>query len=181
MAEVQDTEPGGALAGPPSGRGTSAAGGEEYCVFRLAGRDYALPAKVVVEVAPAERLVPVPLSAPWTLGLHNLRGRPLAVVDLERLLEAGESREAAAASHGLTLLVVRMSGLQFAVSIDRVEAFLGGERLALAPGAGEHEHPAVGGVLSRPEGGAVTLLAVEEIVERVRRGRPGRPAGGGQE
>lgn len=149
----------------PTERGAAAApGAARYCVFRLGGRSYALPATAVVEVASTERLLTVPLTREWILGVHNLRGRPLTVVDLGRVLGDASTPPAADA---LTLLVVRMSGAQFAFAIDRVEGFAGDESVAALEAARELEHPAVVGLIARPVGGAVTVLNEAELAARV--------------
>lgn len=46
------------------------------------GEHLALPLAGIQEVVPAAMLVSVPETAPWVLGLLNLRGRPIPVIDL---------------------------------------------------------------------------------------------------
>jgi len=55
--------------------------------FRLGAAPYAIPLERVAEVAPAGPIHPVPLSPPAVLGLAERRGRPIAVIDLPRLLD----------------------------------------------------------------------------------------------
>jgi chemotaxis signal transduction protein len=152
------------------------AGGARYCVFALGSRSYALPAAVVIEVASTDRLLSVPLPPDWIMGVHNLRGRPLTVVDLGRVLGDAATPSAGDA---LTLLVVRLGGAQFAFAIDRVEGFAGEESVALEA-ARELEHPAVAGLIARPGGRTVTVLSDGELASRVVRtahvARGGAPA-----
>lgn len=162
----------------PTGREAApGSGAARHCVFALGGRSYALPAAVVIEVATTERLLTVPHTREWILGVHNLRGRPLTVVDLGRVL--GDSAMPPAGD-ALTLLVVRMGGAQFAFAIDRVEGFAGDEGVAALEAARELEHPAVVGILARPGGQSVTVLSDAELVSRVVRAahvaRGGAPA-----
>ena len=153
------------------------AGAARYCVFALGDRSYALPASVVIEVASTERLLSVPLTRDWILGVHNLRGRPLTVVDLGRVLgDPGLP----SAGDALTLLVVRLGGAQFAFAIDRVEGFAGDESVAALEAARELEHPAVAGLIARPGGRTITVLTDGELASRVVRvahvARGGAPA-----
>jgi chemotaxis signal transduction protein len=153
------------------------AGGARYCVFALGSRSYALPATVVIEVAQTDRLLSVPLTREWIMGVHNLRGRPLTVVDLGRVL--GDAAMPAAGD-ALTLLVVRLGGAQFAFAIDRVEGFAGDESVAALEAARELEHPAVAGLIARPGGRTITVLSDGELASRVVRvahvARGGAPA-----
>lgn len=157
--------------GTPTDRDAAAgAGSARYCVFALGTRSYALPATVVIEVASTDRLLTVPLTRDWILGVHNLRGRPLTVVDLGRVL--GDAATPAAGD-ALTLLVVRLGGAQFAFAIDRVEGFAGDESVAALEAARELEHPAVAGLIARPGGRAITVLDEAELASRVVRGAQG--------
>ena len=70
--------------------------------FQLGGSPYAISLDRVAEVAPAGPIHPVPLSPPAVLGLAERRGRPIAVIDLPRLLD--RSPEGAA-----TASVVRLA------------------------------------------------------------------------
>jgi chemotaxis signal transduction protein len=152
-------------------------GALRYCVFALGSRSYALPASVVIEVASTERLLAVPLTRDWILGVHNLRGRPLTVVDLGRVLG---DEGLPSAGDALMLLVVRLGGAQFAFAIDRVEGFAGDESVAALEAARELEHPAVAGLITRPGGRTVTVLNDGELASRVVRvahvARGGAPA-----
>lgn len=153
------------------------AGGARYCVFALGSRSYALPAAVVIEVAATDRLLSVPLAREWIMGVHNLRGRPLTVVDLGRVL--GDAAMPAAGD-ALTLLVVRLGGAQFAFAIDRVEGFAGDDSVQALEATRELEHPAVAGLIARPGGRTITVLNDAELTSRVVRAahvaRGGAPA-----
>ena len=61
------------------------------------------PADIVGEVVPVEALTPVPLAPPAILGLFNLRGTPVALVDLggrSGCPTAGRRSRAPASRHG---------------------------------------------------------------------------------
>jgi len=65
---------------------TDSAGLTQLIVFRLAGREYALPVRSVAEVLRMVALTPVPEAPAWLAGMLNLRGRIIPVVDLRTRL-----------------------------------------------------------------------------------------------
>ena len=61
------------------------AGGDElalYVVFVVNGSEYALPADTVLQMESFEGATAVPLSPPFVIGVVQIRGRVLPVVDL---------------------------------------------------------------------------------------------------
>jgi purine-binding chemotaxis protein CheW len=65
----------------------------EVLSFGLAGERYAMETRFVREVARQPDVTPLPGTPPFILGLANLRGSVLALVDLARLLEIGDARQ----------------------------------------------------------------------------------------
>lgn len=61
---------------------TGAGTGVDLVVFSLGGREHAFPLDDVVEVFLMVALLPVPESPAWLLGVANVRGRTVPVVDL---------------------------------------------------------------------------------------------------
>jgi hypothetical protein len=55
--------------------------------FQFDGGPYALALEAVADVALAGAIQPVPLSPPAVKGLAERRGRPIAVIDLPKLLD----------------------------------------------------------------------------------------------
>lgn len=63
--------------------------GEQFIVVQIAGLPYAVPLESVQEVEHVPNHAPVPRSADWVLGVANLRGSILTLVDLASLLGVG--------------------------------------------------------------------------------------------
>jgi purine-binding chemotaxis protein CheW len=63
--------------------------GAAYLIFRLGDEDYSLPVSVVNSVIRYEESTPVPRSPSSVMGVINMRGRVIPVVDL-RLRFTGE-------------------------------------------------------------------------------------------
>jgi purine-binding chemotaxis protein CheW len=79
--------------------------------FRLAQERYAVESQYVQEVHPLKELTPVPCTPPFVVGIVNMRGRIVPVLDLKKLLDLPEK--------GLTdlHLVILVRGAAFEVGI----------------------------------------------------------------
>ncbi len=58
--------------------------------FRIAARDYALPLRQIREITHLPRLTHVPTAPPYLLGVFNLVGRIVPVLDVAMKLGLGE-------------------------------------------------------------------------------------------
>ena len=86
----------------------------ELLEFRLASERYALESRHVQEVHPLRELTPLPCTPPFILGIVNVRGRILPVVDLKKFFDLPE--------RGLTdlhrIILVRGHGLELGLLAD---------------------------------------------------------------
>jgi purine-binding chemotaxis protein CheW len=78
-----------ALAKEP-GEQKAASAGMEYIVFMLAGETYGIEAGFVREVYPLKEYTTLPGVPSYILGIVNIRGRILPVIDLKKLLNLPE-------------------------------------------------------------------------------------------
>lgn len=101
----------------------------EVVVFTLGAERYAMPAAVVREVAPAPALARLPGAPAFVLGLANLRGEVVDVVDLRPFLGAA----AAPRSPASRLLVLGAERAELAVWADAVDALARLDAAALRP------------------------------------------------
>lgn len=86
----------------------------------------------VVEILSMPALTPVPGSQPWMLGVANVRGTLLPVVDLKQFLEG----ERTVLHEGQRVLVVRQPGGDVAVTIDEMygqRSFVDAQGIDVAP------------------------------------------------
>ena len=70
----------------------------------------------VVEILPLPPVTPVPGAQPWMLGVANIRGNLLPIVDLKQFLEG----ERTVLHEGQRVLIVRQAGGDVAVTIDEL-------------------------------------------------------------
>jgi len=83
--------------------------------FQFGGSPFAIPLDRVAEVAPAGPIHPVPLSPPAVKGLAERRGRPIAVIDLPRLLDASPEN---AGAGNVVRLAIPLDGAAFWVPAE---------------------------------------------------------------
>ena len=102
-----------ALARPPSSA-LAASTMLELLEFRLASERYALETRHVQEVHPLRDLTPLPCTPPFVLGIVNLRGRILPVLDIKKFFDLPEQ--------GLTdlhrIILVRGNDLELGLLAD---------------------------------------------------------------
>ena len=88
----------------------------EVLAFRLAGQTYAIEPQHVARVCALDRLAPLPGVPAFVLGIAQVRGEIVSVVDLRRLLGLSE--------RGLgqmnTLIVLQWAHMRFGVAADEI-------------------------------------------------------------
>ena len=138
------------------------------CVFAIGNDTLGLDVSAVGEVFQVERLVDVPLAPPGVLGLTNLRGVAMAVIDLASILDLpGRTNKE---TDGLgPALVLRVGGMRLAASIDSVDSVFPINSSAITESDAVDEHPAIGGFLTRSDDNVVSILDVEELTQRIQR------------
>jgi chemotaxis signal transduction protein len=130
------------------------------CLVKLAGRRFAVEVRYAREVVVFDEYTMVPLAPSHLLGVVNLRGSVMPLVDIRPFL----ALEAVSATRETRALVVECDGEQAAILIDEAEGLEPLEGLVPAGDdaeAGDSDFSA--GRLER-EGGVVTLLDVRRIL-----------------
>ena len=130
------------------------------CVVTLGGYRFAVEVRYAREVVVFDEYTIVPLAPAHLLGVANLRGNIMPVVDIRPLL----GMTPAAAGREVRALVVERDGVQAGLLIDEV---LGLEPLEGVATADDQEAgdsgDMIAGHLDR-EGGAVTLLDMRALL-----------------
>jgi purine-binding chemotaxis protein CheW len=136
MATVDPRAPDGApvTGAPPPGEpqaGPAPAPSLRLCAFWIAEQFFGLDVALVGEVVEVEYLAPVPRSPAAVLGVFNLRGEPVALLDLPHLLGLSVSRQPGQGPR--QVLVLRAEGLVAGLLVDRLEAVVSVPDADLAP------------------------------------------------
>lgn len=90
-----------------------------FIEFSLGAEDYAIPLLMVREVISVPDTTPIPKSPPHFLGIMNLRGQVISVVDLRKKLkvEARQDKEEA-------VIIVDIGGMNIGVVVDSINKVL---------------------------------------------------------
>ncbi|WP_141733328.1 chemotaxis protein CheW [Oligoflexus tunisiensis] len=94
--------------------------GTKYLCFSLGREEFAIPLLVVKEVIAVPEITPVPFSPPYFLGIMNLRGQVISVLDLRLKLAIKPSQSSETA-----IIICDLGSMSLGVvvdSINRVEA-----------------------------------------------------------
>jgi purine-binding chemotaxis protein CheW len=101
----------------------------ELLEFRLASERYAVESRFVQEVHPLRDLTPLPCTPPFVLGIVNVRGRILPVLDLKKFFDLPE--------RGLTdlhrIIFVRGNDLELGLLADVIVGVRSVEADSLQP------------------------------------------------
>ncbi len=105
-----------------AGHHTAGRSSGKYIVFALAEARYAVPIHQVLEVGEPQRITPVPNVPDWVIGVTNLRGDIISVVDAGAFLHLHDKITPEISS----MCVVRNKKLNLTTSllVDRIEGML---------------------------------------------------------
>ena len=91
----------------------------EVLEFVLAYERYGIESQFVREVYPLKALTPVPCTPPFVLGIINVRGRILSVIDIKTFFELPEQGLAELSQ----AVVIRDDAMEFAILADSIVGF----------------------------------------------------------
>lgn len=107
--------------------------------FSLAGKDYAIDIMKVKEIAKAGRFTYVPNSLPFVLGVYNLRGEIIPIVDLRLFFNIEVPERAFDALENM--LIVSIGDQMFGVVVDGIDKVVGIQKSTINP-----PHPLFGDI-----------------------------------
>ena len=147
--------------------GAEAAGEQEdrndnqFVTFSVAGEMFAVPMAPVQEIIRVPAVAQLPLAPPSLLGLANLRGRVLPIINLRRLFGCGE-REHDDATRALVIHI----GQPLGFVVDKVASVISVEPAEIEAASGVHSVVDAGfltGVIkrARADGSTEMLLIVD--------------------
>ena len=136
----------------------------KYIVFSLADARYAVPIGQVLEVSEPQRITPVPNVPEWVIGVTNLRGDIISVVDCGAFLHLHEK----IALEMSSMCVVRNKKRDLITSlvVDQIEGMLNlAEDLIILPEAslGDRLIPYLQGVYDH-DGHLLNVLNLEGLL-----------------
>jgi len=138
--------------------------GLRACVFSVGAEPFAFDVRRVREVALLDRLTAVPAAPPQVVGVANLRGDVLPIVDPERLLGVATRR----AGRRLRALVVAGGGAHVGILIDDVLGLETFDDVLEIGDASRKRYVACALGRLRRSDGLVTLLDADAVVAALR-------------
>src|SRR5574344_1733018 len=107
--------------------------------FSLAGKDYAVDIMKVKEIAKAGRFTYVPNTLPFVLGVYNLRGEIIPIIDLRLFfnIDVPERQDNAIEN----MLIVTVGEQTFGVVVDAIDKVVGVQKSTIQP-----PHPLFGDI-----------------------------------
>ncbi|WP_353192789.1 chemotaxis protein CheW [Pandoraea pnomenusa] len=142
---------------------------EVFGSFLLGDVEFALPIAALQEVVNyPERVTPVPLSPPFLLGLFNLRGTLIPIVDLKPLLAMTAAGRTSAAAVAEKIAIVDVDGVRVGLLFDATSEILrvrGSQRTGFEYDP-SHAHPQVVSGAIKLDGGdrILQILAPAALV-----------------
>lgn len=92
---------------------------ERFIEFSLGNEDYAIPLLMVREVISVPDTTPIPKSPPHFLGIMNLRGQVISVVDLRKKLKIDSKKNKEEA-----VIIVDIGTMNIGVVVDAINKVL---------------------------------------------------------
>lgn len=107
--------------------------------FSLAGKDYSIDIMHVKEIAKAGRFTYVPNALPFVLGVYNLRGEIIPILDLRLFfnIEVPERDE----NKLENMLILAIDEQKFGVVVDKIDKVIGVQKSTIQP-----PHPLFGDI-----------------------------------
>ncbi len=107
--------------------------------FTLAGKDYAIDIMKVKEIAKAGSFTYVPNTVPFVLGVYNLRGEIIPIIDLRRFFNIEVSERSKDTLENM--LIVTVEEQLFGVVVDAIDKVIGIQKSSIQP-----PHPLFGDI-----------------------------------
>jgi len=143
---------------------------EEFrvCLFSMGEDLYALPVEVLTEIIISQKIFPVPTTPPHVLGVMNLRGSIVPVVDIRPALALPRQTTPS------QIAIIKEGAVTIGIVVDHVSEVVAvpSSKVLAIPAeaggqAGKSRSRFLKSIIQR-EGGVAALLDVKRILEEIR-------------
>jgi purine-binding chemotaxis protein CheW len=138
------------------------------CLFSMGGDLYAIPVDLLTEIIITQKIFPVPTTPPHVLGVINLRGNIVPIVDIREALSL--QRQSVPGQ----IDIIRFDTLTLGIVVDNVSEVVGvpvSSVLAIPADAsnqaGKTRSRFLKSLIQRGDG-VIALLDVQKIVEEIK-------------
>lgn len=99
--------------------------------FSISGKDYAIDIMYVKEIAKAGQFTYVPNTLPFVVGVYNLRGEIIPILDLRIFFNIRDSKDEGSKLQNLLILTVNEQ--TFGVIVDKIDKVVGIQKSSIQP------------------------------------------------
>lgn len=154
----------GSASGQSRSRGSAQAGSlsvglGHLCTFEVGGQRYALSTSLVREIVEVERITRVPRTAAEVMGLFNLRGEPMPLVDLTLVLSGAPSPVA----EKMSVIILRNANLSLGARIDALGTVVPNTNVIPT----DDPNPLLLGFIDLAGEGPVAVIDANEFMSRI--------------
>ncbi len=129
------------------------------CTFQVGGQKYALSTTLVRELVEVTAITPVPRTAPAVLGLFNLRGEPMPLVDLSLVLGSTAATVEAKSS----AIILRSAHMSVGARIDALGTVVPNRSVIPT----DDPNPLILGFLDSPGEAPIAVVDPIEFMSRI--------------
>jgi len=91
----------------------------QMVIFRIGGEEFAIDIALTKEIVTMRPITPIPETEDYVLGVMNLRGNLVPVLDLRKRLRAGaESAASGKGQQEIRIIIARVDGKQTGLVVD---------------------------------------------------------------
>lgn len=142
--------------------------GKQVVIFALGQEEYAMPIEVVREITRLDIVRPIPQAPAYVMGLINIRGSAIPLIDLHSRFgiaknEVGALAKGDSSADNNLALITEVNGEIVAFSVDQVREVSVLDQMAPPPQL--VTAPFIGGIVNLPER-IIMCLIPEEILEK---------------
>lgn len=102
--------------------------GERYLCFSLGEEEFAIPLLTVKEVIAVPEVTPIPFTPSYFLGIMNLRGQVLSIMDLRQKFKIKPAQNEETA-----VIICDLHGVVLGVVVDSIKTVLNAKDAEVAP------------------------------------------------
>ena len=99
--------------------------------FSISGKDYAIDIMYVKEIAKAGQFTYVPNTLPFVVGVYNLRGEIIPILDLRIFFNISDKKDEESKLQNLLILTVNEQ--TFGVIVDKIDKVVGIQKSSIQP------------------------------------------------
>jgi chemotaxis signal transduction protein len=140
------------------------------CLFSIGEDTYAIPVELLLEIIIPQKIFPVPTTPSHVLGIMNLRGSIVPIVDIRPALSLPQQEtrgQIAILKHGAIMLGISVDNVSAVLSVPESSIQLIPADVGGPLSGGKSRSRFFKGIIQR-EGSVAVLLNVERILDEIK-------------